>query len=71
MQRLIYMSTRPFVFVLRASERSVLICSSSPFPSAASAPANGAALEFMEALVPGVWSAALSGQVPASAPPRG
>lgn len=66
MHRLIYTSTRPFVCFLQAS---VLICSSSPFPSAAPVPANGAVFEFIEVVVPGVWSAAFGVQVPASGDP--
>lgn len=66
MQGLIYVSTTPFVFFLQDSEHSFLICSSSPFCSAAPAPSDGALCEFIGVIVPGVWSAALGGQVPAS-----
>lgn len=66
MHGLIYTSTRPFVRFLQAS---FLICSSSPFPSAAPVPANGAVFEFIEVAVPGVWSAAFGVQVPASGDP--
>lgn len=66
MQRLIYMSARAFVFFLQDSEGSFLVCYSSPFLCTASVPANGAVFEFIEVIVPWVWSAALSGQVPAS-----
>lgn len=66
MQRLIYMSARPFVFFLQGSKDSFLVCYSSPFPSTASVPANGAVFEFIEVIVPWVWSSALSGQVLAS-----
>lgn len=52
---------------LQASEHSFLICYSFPLPPSASVRANGAMFEFIEVIVPGVWSAALRAQeVPAS-----
>ena len=44
---------------LRASEHSFLICCGFPLPPSASVGANGGMLDFIEVIVPGVWSAAL------------